>query len=47
VQRTVEAGQPEGQAEKDDLDHLFDMDESELLKVDNPWVAGANAGGLR
>ncbi|KAF9313908.1 primase, DNA, polypeptide 1 (49kDa), partial [Linnemannia elongata] len=39
--RTVEAGQPEGQAEKDDLDHLFDLDESEFDKVDNPWMAGA------
>lgn len=43
----MEAGQAEGQAEKDDLDHLFDMDDSELLNVDNPWMAGTNAGGLR
>lgn len=37
----MEAGQPEGQTEKDDLDHLFDLDDSEFDKVDNPWMAGA------
>ncbi|KAG0218470.1 hypothetical protein BGX33_007252 [Mortierella sp. NVP41] len=37
---TVEAGQPEGQAERDELEHYFDMDDSEFLKdVDNPWMS--------
>ncbi|KAF8942532.1 hypothetical protein BGZ47_006393 [Haplosporangium gracile] len=46
AQGTVEAGQPEGQAEKDDLDHLFDLDDSEFEKIDNPWMAGIKPTGL-
>ncbi|KAF9900858.1 hypothetical protein EC991_006781 [Linnemannia zychae] len=43
---TVEAGQPENQTEKNDLDHLFDMDDSEFDKVDNPWMPTTAPTGI-
>ncbi|KAK3843525.1 MAG: putative DNA primase small subunit [Linnemannia gamsii] len=48
VLATVEAGQPENQAEKDELEHLFDMDDdSEFMKeVSNPWMPSSKPSGL-
>ncbi|KAF9123641.1 hypothetical protein BGW39_008813 [Mortierella sp. 14UC] len=43
---TIEAGQPEGQTEKDELDHLFDMDDSEFEKADNPWMPASKPSGF-
>ncbi|KAF9103627.1 hypothetical protein BGX27_010496 [Mortierella sp. AM989] len=34
----VEAGQSEESRKRDELEHLFDLDDSEVIKAENPWM---------
>ncbi|KAG0350720.1 hypothetical protein BGZ54_003667 [Gamsiella multidivaricata] len=35
---TVEAGQSEGRDNRDELEQLFDLDDKDVLKAENPWL---------
>ncbi|KAF9349281.1 hypothetical protein BGX26_012390 [Mortierella sp. AD094] len=34
----VEAGQSEEKQKRDELEHLFDLDDNDVLKAENPWM---------
>ncbi|KAG0326826.1 hypothetical protein BGZ99_008928 [Dissophora globulifera] len=43
IRATVEAGQMDNQSAEDELDHLFDLDDQEVFKGENPWHRTAPA----